>query len=133
MRLPATFTGCFGLKPSYGRIPHGPDAFWVTVDTATHGPLTRTVEDGALHLDVVCGPHPLDPQSLPHPGYSYALRLREALPSLRIGFSPDLGYAVVQSDVADVVAGAAHEFERLGHRLELVKGGPPDMGATGAS
>ncbi len=128
VRLPATFTGCFGLKPSFGRIPHGPDDFWVTVDTATHGPLTRTVEDGALHLDLVCGPHPLDPQSLPHPGYSYVEKLQEALPSLRIGFSPDLGYAVVQSDVADVVAGAAHEFERLGHRLELVKGGPPDMG-----
>jgi aspartyl-tRNA(Asn)/glutamyl-tRNA(Gln) amidotransferase subunit A len=128
VRLPATFTGCFGLKPSFGRIPHGPDDFWVTVDTATHGPLTRTVEDAALHLDVVNGPHPLDAKSLPHPGYSYRDKLREKLPRLRIGFSPDIGYAVVQSDVADVVAGAAHAFERLGHSVELVKGGPPDMG-----
>ncbi len=63
--LPATFTGCFGLKPSFGRIPHGPDALWVTIDTAGHGPLTRTVEDAALHLDVTVGEHPLDPSSLP--------------------------------------------------------------------
>lgn len=128
VRLPATFTGCVGLKPSFGRIPHGPDDFWVTVDTATHGPLTRTVLDAAIHLDAVCGAHPLDPQSLPHPGHSYVEKLREELPRLRIGFSPDLGYAVVQSDVADVVAKAAHVFERLGHSLDLVKGGPPDTG-----
>ncbi len=128
VRLPATFTGCFGLKPSLGRIPHGPDDFWVTVDTATHGPLTRTVLDAAIHLDAVCGVHPLDPQSLPHPGYSYVEKLREELPRLRIGFSPDLGHAVVQSDVADVVAEAAHVFEHLGHEVELVVGGPPDTG-----
>ncbi len=128
VRLPATFTGCVGLKPSHGRIPNGPDSHWVTVQTATHGPLTRTVEDAALHLDLVCGPHPLDPLSLPAPGMSY----REALPRLpkhlRIGFSPDLGYAVVQRDVADVVAEAAVAFERLGHSVEIVKGGPPEMG-----
>lgn len=128
VRLPATFTGCFGLKPSFGRIPHGPDDLWVTVDTATHGPLTRTVLDAAIHLDAVCGVHTLDPQSLPHPGISYVEKLREELPRLRIGFSPDLGHAVVQSDVADVVAKAAHVFERLGHALELVRSGPPDTG-----
>jgi aspartyl-tRNA(Asn)/glutamyl-tRNA(Gln) amidotransferase subunit A len=128
VRLPATFTGCFGLKPSFGRIPHGPDDFWVTVDTATHGPLTRTVEDAAIHLDVVSGVHALDPKSLPNPGYSYREKLKEKLPHLRIGFSPDLGYAVVQTDVADVVAEAAHVFEHLGHTVELLKGGPPDMG-----
>jgi aspartyl-tRNA(Asn)/glutamyl-tRNA(Gln) amidotransferase subunit A len=128
VRLPATFTGCFGLKPSLGRIPHGPDDFWVTVDTATHGPLTRTAQDAAIHLDVVNGSHPLDPQSLPHPGYAYLDKLREKLPRLRIGFSPDIGYAVVQSDVADVVAKAAHAFEHLGHSVDLLKGGPPDMG-----
>ncbi|HVP27713.1 MAG TPA: amidase family protein [Myxococcota bacterium] len=128
VRLPATFTGCFGLKPSLGRIPHGPDSQWVTVDTATHGPLTRTVEDGALHLDIVAGAHPLDPQSLPHPGYSYRAVLRHLPAGLRIGFSPDLGYAVVQRDVADVVAEAAQVFEALGHHVEFVKGGPPEAG-----
>jgi aspartyl-tRNA(Asn)/glutamyl-tRNA(Gln) amidotransferase subunit A len=128
IRIPATFTGCFGHKPSYGRIPHAPEALWPMDDTAVVGPLTRTVEDAALHLDMVAGVHPLDPNSLPHPGLSY----REVLPrlpdGLRIGYSPDLGYAVVQSDVADVVGEAVHVFEQLGHAVEFVKGGPPEPG-----
>ena len=46
---------------------------------------------------------------------------------LKIGFSPDLGYAVVDSDVARIVEDAARAFERLGHRLMPVRGGPPDL------
>lgn len=128
VRLPATFTGCFGLKPSYGRIPHDTPGWWDGIDTSVHGPLTRTVEDAALHLDAVVGAHPLDPNSLPHPGISYRAILRDLPQGLRVGFSPDLGRAVVQSDVADVVAGAALVFESIGHSVELVKGGPPDLG-----
>ncbi|MCG8589658.1 MAG: amidase [Proteobacteria bacterium] len=128
VRIPASLTGCFGLKVSYGRIPNGPSNFWVMDDTAVHGPLTRTVEDAALHLDAVVGPHPLDPNSLPHPGFRYADVLDELPRSLKIGFSPDLGFAVVQSDVAEVVADAAHVFAELGHRVEVVSGGPPEPG-----
>jgi aspartyl-tRNA(Asn)/glutamyl-tRNA(Gln) amidotransferase subunit A len=128
VRLPASWTGCFGMKPSFGRIPRGPVTHWVMDDTAVWGPLTRTVEDAALHLDVTVGPHPLDPSSLPHPGFAYRERL-EGLPrQLRIGFSPDLGYGVVQRDVAEVVATAALCFEQLGHAVDLVKEGPPELG-----
>jgi len=128
IRIPATFTGCFGHKPSYGRIPHAPEELWPMDDTAVVGPLTRTVEDAALHMDVTVGAHPLDPNSLPHPGLSYREVLARLPDGLRIGFSPDLGYAVVQSDVADVVGEAVHAFEQLGHAVEFVKGGPPEPG-----
>jgi aspartyl-tRNA(Asn)/glutamyl-tRNA(Gln) amidotransferase subunit A len=128
VRLPASFTGCFGLKASYGRIPHGPHDLWVMDDTSGHGPLTRTVEDAALHLDAVVGPHPLDPNSLPHPGISYRDGLRDLPPGLRFGYSPDLGYAAVQSDVAEIAADASRAFLELGHTLEAVKGGPPEPG-----
>jgi len=128
IRIPATFTGCFGHKPSYGRIPHGPEELWPMDDTAVVGPLTRSVEDAALHMDVTVGAHPLDPNSLPHPGLSYRQVLARLPDGLRIGFSPDLGYAVVQSDVAEVVGEAAHVFEQLGHAVEFVKGGPPEPG-----
>ena len=128
VRIPASFTGCFGHKPSWGRIARGPDDLWPMDDTAVPGPLTRTVEDAALHMDLVVGAHPLDPNSLPHPGLSYREILSRLPAGLRIGFSPDLGYAVVQSDVADVVGEAVPTFETLGHHVELVRGGPPEPG-----
>jgi len=128
IRLPATFTGCYGHKPSQGRIPNAPKDAWVTTDTSVVGPLTRTVEDAALHLDVCAGVHPLDAKSLPDPGISYRDVLRDLPAGLRIAFSPDLGYAVVQSDVARVVAEAARVFEALGHHVEEIQGGPPELG-----
>ncbi len=128
IRLPATFTGCYGHKPSLGRIPNAPKKAWVTDDTSVVGPLTRTVEDAALHLDLTVGPDAYDPKSLPHPGYSYRERLRQLPSGLRIGFSPDLGHGVVQSDVAEVVADAVRVFEDMGHTVEEMSGGPPEMG-----
>jgi Asp-tRNA(Asn)/Glu-tRNA(Gln) amidotransferase A subunit family amidase len=129
IRIPASFTGTFGLKPSYGRVPRGPIAHWDYDDTSCYGPLTRTVEDAALFLDLVAGPSPYDPNTLPAPGLSYVEALGEALPSgLRIGFSADLGYAVVQGDVAAAVEEAVGVFDGLGHRVSPVQGGPPWMG-----
>ena len=129
IRIPASFTGAFGLKPSFGRVPLGPSDLWESGDTACYGPLTRTVEDAALFLDQVVGPSPWDPNSLPHPGFSYLEALREPLSApLRIAFSPDLGYAVVQSDVAACVEEAVKVFESLGHRVEAIDGGPPASG-----
>src|SRR5262249_18054174 len=126
IRLPASFTGCFGLKPSWGRIPNESD-HWVMDDTAVQGPLTRTVEDAALFLDLTAGAHPRDPNSLPHPGISYRAVLGELPRDLRVGYSPDLGYAVVQSDVAEVAYVAAGFFAQ-GHGFEEFEGGPPQLG-----
>jgi aspartyl-tRNA(Asn)/glutamyl-tRNA(Gln) amidotransferase subunit A len=126
VRLPASFTGCFGLKPSFGRIPHESD-LWVMDDTAGYGPLTRTVEDAALFLDLVAGPHPLDPNSLPAAGISYRAVLDELPRGLRVGYSPDYGYAVVQSDVAEVAHDAASWFAK-DHRFAVIEGGPPLLG-----
>jgi aspartyl-tRNA(Asn)/glutamyl-tRNA(Gln) amidotransferase subunit A len=129
IRIPASWTGTFGLKVSYGRIPSGPGELWNFGDTAVYGPLTKTVEDGALFLDQVVGPSPHDPNSLPHPGLSYLEAVRAGLPQkLRIGYSPDLGYAVVQSDVAEAVFDAVKLFEKLGHGIEEIDEGPTRMG-----
>jgi len=128
IRLPAAMTGCFGLKPSYGRIPRAPLTYWNVDDTRCVGPLTRTVEDAALHLDLTAGPHPLDPNSLPQPGVVYREILDDLPAGLRIAFSPDLGYTPVQSDVAERVGEAVAAFEALGHRVELLRGGPPEPG-----
>ncbi len=129
IRIPASFTGTFGLKVSYGRVPMAPRLLWYFGDTSVFGPLTKTVEDAALYLDQIAGPHPLDPNTLPHPGISYLEAVRAPAPGpLRIGFSSDLGYAVVQSDIAEAVYDAARTFEKLGHRFEELPGGPPLLG-----
>jgi aspartyl-tRNA(Asn)/glutamyl-tRNA(Gln) amidotransferase subunit A len=105
-------------------------------DTAVHGPLTRTVEDAALQLDVSVGAHPLDPNSLPHPGLSYREVLAQLPRNLRIGWSADLGYAVVQSDVGEVAYDAARVFAELGHELRELELHAPaltrDWGLLGA-
>ncbi|HZO12581.1 MAG TPA: amidase [Polyangiaceae bacterium] len=128
IRIPASFTGAFGVKPSYGRIPRGPSEFWDSLDTAVYGPITKTVADAALLLDVLSGPHALDAKSLPPAGVSYRESLRIKAQGLRIGLSLDLGYAPVQSDIAACIEDAARVFTTLGHRLEAVSGGPPEMG-----
>jgi Asp-tRNA(Asn)/Glu-tRNA(Gln) amidotransferase A subunit family amidase len=129
IRIPASFTGAFGLKPSFGRVARGPAERWTSDDTACYGPLAKTVEDAALFLDQVVGPSSRDPKSLPHPGISYAEALARGLSEgLRIAYSPDLGRAVVQSDIAQTVVDAARVFEKLGHGVEVIQGGPPPVG-----
>ncbi len=128
-RIPASFVGAFGMKPTYGRIPNESKNLWYYGDTAVQGPLTKTVADNALYLDVTSGYAPEDPSSLPHPGFSYLSKLADGVPrKLRIAYSPDLAYAVVQSDIAQAVYDAARLFEKLGHEVCEIKGGPPKMG-----
>jgi aspartyl-tRNA(Asn)/glutamyl-tRNA(Gln) amidotransferase subunit A len=131
IRLPASFTGTFGLKPSFGRVPRGPLARWDHGATSVYGPLTKTVEDAAFLLDLLAGPDRSDPRSLPAPGRSYLDAVRRPLGrGLRIAYSADLGYAVVDSEIAGVVAAAARTFEELGASIEELRGGPPDLGAS---
>lgn len=130
VRIPASVTGCFGLKGSFGRVPHGPKPHWIMDDTAVDGPLTRSVLDAALHLDAVVGAHPDDPSSLPHPGLLYRDVIEEPFERpLRIAFSPDLGFAVVQDDLAKVVREAVRVFEDAGHAVDVIEGGPPEPGS----
>lgn len=131
IRIPASFTGAFGLKTSQGRVPITPLQTWPFQSTGVSGPLTKTVEDAALVLDQIAGPSPHDPLSLPPPGLSYLEAVHSAAPDkLRIAYSPDLGYAVVQSDIAQAIEDAVRVFEKLGHRVERISGGPPEMGGT---
>ncbi len=137
IRIPACYVGAFGLKPTLGRIPVGPliaapAPMLSWIDTVCYGPLTRTVRDAALFLDVVAGPDPADPETLPAPGISYVDTL-EALPArLRIAVSPGLGYARVQHDVWREVEAAIDVFRRLGHRVEVIDDVFPDLGVEWA-
>lgn len=121
IRIPAAYTGLVGLKATFGRVPRGPLHFRDWVDTVCKGVLTRTVTDSALALDAVVGYDPTDPDSMPHPGYSFADGLDEVPPGLRIGYSPALGYARVEPDVRRVVEAAVALVGRtLGRPVDAV-------------
>jgi aspartyl-tRNA(Asn)/glutamyl-tRNA(Gln) amidotransferase subunit A len=118
IRMPAHFCGVFGLKPSFGRVPYYPVG---TADLTSHlGPLTRTVADSALFLEVAAGPHPLDYTTLEAGPASYLARLHEGIRGKRIAYSPDLGHARVDPDVAALVKAAVHRFSELGATVEEV-------------
>jgi Asp-tRNA(Asn)/Glu-tRNA(Gln) amidotransferase A subunit family amidase len=130
IRIPASYSGCLGLKTSFGRVPRGPFPLLHAHSLWCMGPLTRTVEDAALYLDCVAGYHPSDPESLPFPEISFLKRLKNMPSNLRIAVSPTLGYARVQTEVMALFQEAVQCFEGMGHRVELWGGALPDVGDT---
>ncbi len=108
IRMPASFCGVFGLKPSFGRVPYAP----VNVgDNTSHvGPITRTVADAALMLEVMAGPHHLDHTSLEAGPAPYGTLLHQGIAGKRVAYSADLGHAQVDPDVAALVRQAAEAF-----------------------
>lgn len=135
VRIPASFVGAFGFKPTRGTIPIGEAEVlgmqhWI--DTVSYGPITRSVEDAALMLDVVAGYHPGDPDSLPRATTSYSSSLDQPLRPLRILFSRDLGYARVRGEVIENVERAIAQLTALGHRVEEVDLDLPDLGRAWA-
>ena len=117
IRKPSAFTGTFGLKASYGRVPVYPaSAAW----SVSHvGPMTRTVKDAALMLNVIAGPDERDPYSLPAERVDYVKALKGSLKGLRVAYSETLGLApAVDPEVRNATAKAARVFRELGCRVE---------------
>ncbi|HLI44157.1 MAG TPA: amidase family protein [Acidimicrobiales bacterium] len=111
IRIPAGFSGLFGLKATYGRIPKGPRA-GIQPLTSVLGVLTRSVRDTARYFDACNGFDSRDPLSLPRvEGWEAGLGSHE-IAGLRVAILPDLGTAQVRPEVADLVAGAGAELAR---------------------
>jgi aspartyl-tRNA(Asn)/glutamyl-tRNA(Gln) amidotransferase subunit A len=116
IRIPCAFTGLFGLKPSFGRVPAWPLSPFGTV--AHIGPMTRTVRDAALLLNVVAQPDARDWLALPADGRDYLEGIDEGVRGWRIAYSATLGYADVDPGIAAIVASAARRFADLGAHVE---------------
>jgi aspartyl-tRNA(Asn)/glutamyl-tRNA(Gln) amidotransferase subunit A len=116
IRIPAGFTGIFGHKPSFGRVPAYPLSPFGTI--AHIGPLTRTVADAALMLNVLALPDARDWFALPYDRRDHRVGLEDGVRGLRIAFSPTLGDARVEPEVAALVAAAVAVFEELGAVVE---------------
>src|ERR1700733_9254493 len=119
IRMPSHFCGVFGLKPTFGRVPYYPVG---SGDYTSHmGPMTRTVADSALMLGVMAGPHPLDHTTCEAGPADYLGRLHEGIRGKRIAYSPDLGVARVDPDIAALVKSAVARFGELGATVEEMK------------
>jgi aspartyl-tRNA(Asn)/glutamyl-tRNA(Gln) amidotransferase subunit A len=133
IRIPASYTGLFGFKGTFGRVPRGRFMFRDWIDTVCRGPLSRSVADAALFLDAVVGRDAHDPDSLPHPGHSFLDALDEVPRGLRVGYSPTLGYARVAADVRGAVEAAVRALgSALGVEVDLVADRVTDGGVAWA-
>ena len=108
LRIPASFCGIFSMKAHLGRMPSWPLS--PAEQLSCVGPMTRNVADYALGLDVLQGPDPRDPNSLPPSGVSYLASLHDIEAPLRCVLAPTLFGARIQREVAEVVEAA---FQRI--------------------
>jgi aspartyl-tRNA(Asn)/glutamyl-tRNA(Gln) amidotransferase subunit A len=128
IRIPSSFTGVFGLKPSFGRVPAWPGS---QVGTLAHtGPMTRCVADAALAMSVITGWDARDFTALPYESIDWMSATRSSLKGKRIAYSRDLGLGGVDAEVAALVDRAAMAMRELGAIVEEIDPGIGQQGAV---
>jgi aspartyl-tRNA(Asn)/glutamyl-tRNA(Gln) amidotransferase subunit A len=125
IRVPSGWTGVFGLKPTYGRVPAYPAGWYGTMHHV--GPLTRTVEDAALAMNVMTRPDPRAWSALPTDGRNYLAGIDSGIRGMRIAYSRTLGVAdtSVDPEISSSVEQAVGKLVQLGAVVE--ESDPPRM------
>lgn len=116
VRMPAAFTGVFGIKPTAGRVPYYPLS--AVGSNSCVGPLTRTVADGALMLRVMAEPDPRDWIGATTPAPDYPAEMAGGVEGLRICYSSTMGYAQVDEEVATATRRSAEALQAMGAIVE---------------
>jgi aspartyl-tRNA(Asn)/glutamyl-tRNA(Gln) amidotransferase subunit A len=116
IRQPAALCGCVGMKPSYGRVSRfGLIAFASSLDQI--GPFTKTVEDSALLLNVLCGKDPMDSTSLALPAEDFTRNLGHDIKGLRLGLPREYFIDGIDPQVNSAVRAAIKQYESLGAEI----------------
>jgi aspartyl-tRNA(Asn)/glutamyl-tRNA(Gln) amidotransferase subunit A len=118
IRIPSAFTGIFGIKASFGRVPAYPSSPMGLLSNV--GPMTRNVRDAAAMLNVLARPDHRDPYALPQDGRDYLDGIDAGVRGWHIAYSPDLGYAKVDPEIAACCAARAQQFADLGATVDEV-------------
>ncbi len=124
VRIPCSFTGIFGIKPTFGRVAAWPLSPFGTI--ANIGPMTRTVEDGALLMQIIAQPDIRDWHSLDLDNVNYKNSCIKNIKGLRVGYCKDwgmkqhLGSNKVESDVSKIIYSAVHKLEEMGAIIEEI-------------
>ncbi|OGH44218.1 MAG: glutaminyl-tRNA synthase (glutamine-hydrolyzing) subunit A [Candidatus Levybacteria bacterium RIFCSPLOWO2_02_FULL_37_11] len=120
IRQPASWCGVVGLKPTYGRVSrYGLIAMASSLDSP--GPITKTVEDSALILEVLAGRDEMDASTSPLPVGDYSQNLETDIKKLRIGISDSYFIAGIDQEVETSVRNAIGKLESLGAKIETIK------------
>ena len=126
IRIPASFCGLVGFKPTFGRVPMYPAAGGNEL-VAHVCPLARTVRDVGLMMSAIARHDPRDPFALPDDGVDYRAACDESLARtpLRIAWSADLGFAPVERETREIAETAARAFTEIGVTVDEAT---PDLG-----
>jgi aspartyl-tRNA(Asn)/glutamyl-tRNA(Gln) amidotransferase subunit A len=117
IRIPAAFSGSYGIKPTRARVPAWPTS---PLGTLAHvGTLTRSVADAALALTIMAVPDARDVYAWTSPAPDFRIGLEEGVSGVRIAYSPRLRYAKrVDPEIETAVTAAVRAFEELGAHVE---------------
>ena len=119
IRIPSSFSAVTGIKPTQGRVPrYGGYGGPAVNHFSQSGPMSRTVRDTALLLQVLAGPDVRDPNTLTDAPPDYLSALEGGVKGWRIAWSADLGYAAVDPVVVAITQAAAQVFQDLGAIVE---------------
>ncbi|SFO65097.1 amidase [Amycolatopsis rubida] len=124
IRIPASFCGIVGMKPTHGRVPLFPASPFGPLAHA--GPMARSVDDTALLLDVLALPDHRDPTGLAPPISAYREAVRRDVRGLIAAYSPTLGFADVDPEVAAIVQSAVQSLADAGLQVEQTDPGFAD-------
>jgi aspartyl-tRNA(Asn)/glutamyl-tRNA(Gln) amidotransferase subunit A len=116
IRIPASFTGVFGLKPNHARVPAYPPS--PNSSIAHVGPMTCSVSDAALMLTAMTGYDPRDSYALPQEPRDWRIGLEQGISRLRIAYAPTLNGERVDPGIARLVATAVSQLAEMGAVVE---------------
>ena len=121
LRIPASFCGLVGLRPSPGLVPTHPTE-WLWDELSVNGPMARTAEDVALALQVMAGSDSRSPRSQSIQGRDFSSGIREVqIDGLRFGYCPDVAGLGIDPEIAEVCRSAARGLETGGADIEQIE------------
>ncbi len=120
IRIPSACCGLSGMKPSLGRVPAGGPNPPGWIDLSTNGPMARRIADVTQALDVAVGPDPTDLRALPRPEANWVAALDDPHVPVSIAYSPTLGYATVDAEVAGACERAVEVLASVGADVVVV-------------